>query len=100
MLIDCLTLWLTNRLLGLPNRSAETDAAIESAVGAFLQALATAGGRAVVVSNEVGCGVVPMNALARRFGDLAGSANQRLAEAANDVYWCVAGLPQRIKGMG
>ncbi len=97
LLIDCLTLWITNRLVGLPNRPAETDSAMEEAVGELVRALAAADGRAVVVSNEVGCGIVPANALARRFGDLVGAANQRLAEAANEVYWCVAGLPQQIK---
>ena len=55
-------------------------------------------GRVVVVSNEAGCGIMPVNALARRFGDLLGEANQRLAAAADDGYVCLAGLPLRIKG--
>jgi adenosylcobinamide kinase/adenosylcobinamide-phosphate guanylyltransferase len=44
--------------------------------------------------------MMPMNALARRFGDLLGEANQRLAAVAQDVYWCIAGIPVRIKDAG
>jgi adenosyl cobinamide kinase/adenosyl cobinamide phosphate guanylyltransferase len=51
----------------------------------------------IVVSNEVGCGVMPANELARRFGDLLGEANQRLAARAAEVYGCVAGISYRLK---
>ena len=55
--------------------------------------------RAILVSNEVGLGIVPDNALARSFRDLAGSTHQRLAEICTDVYFVVAGLPMTLKGM-
>jgi adenosylcobinamide kinase/adenosylcobinamide-phosphate guanylyltransferase len=100
VLIDCLTLWITNRLVGLADHAAEDDRAIEQAIDDLARALAAPGCRVVVVSGEVGCGIMPINAVARRFGDLVGLANQRLAEVATEVYWCVAGLPQRIKGPG
>ncbi len=97
LLIDCLTLWLTNRLVGVPGHVEETDEAIDRAVSELVDTMARVSGRLVVVSNETGCGIMPVNALARRFGDLAGSANQQMAEAAAEVHWCVAGIPQRIK---
>jgi adenosylcobinamide kinase/adenosylcobinamide-phosphate guanylyltransferase len=90
LLIDCLTLWLTNRML------AEAD--IEAESGALEAALARRGGVAVLVSNEVGSGIVPDNALARRFADLQGRLNQRLAAHADRVVLVVAGLPLIVKG--
>jgi adenosylcobinamide kinase/adenosylcobinamide-phosphate guanylyltransferase len=90
LLIDCLTLWLTNRML------AEAD--IEAESGALEAALARRGGLAVLVSNEVGSGIVPGNALARRFADLQGRLNQRLAARADRVVLVVAGLPLILKG--
>jgi adenosylcobinamide kinase/adenosylcobinamide-phosphate guanylyltransferase len=90
MLVDCLTLWLTNRML------AEAD--IEAETGRVEAALARRGGVAVLVSNEVGSGVVPDNVLARRFADLQGRLNQRLAARADRVVLVVAGLPLTIKG--
>jgi adenosyl cobinamide kinase/adenosyl cobinamide phosphate guanylyltransferase len=54
----------------------------------------------VVVSHETGCGIIPADPLARRFGDLLGEANQRVSAAADAVYWCVAGIPVAIKGPG
>jgi adenosylcobinamide kinase / adenosylcobinamide-phosphate guanylyltransferase len=92
MLVDCLTLWLTNRLL------AEAD--IEAETGRVETALARRGDLAVLVSNEVGSGIVPENALARRFADLQGRLNQRLAARAGRVVLVVAGLPLIIKGQG
>jgi adenosylcobinamide kinase / adenosylcobinamide-phosphate guanylyltransferase len=90
VLVDCLTLWLTNRLLAEADMEAET-ARLESA-------LARRGGLAVLVSNEVGSGIVPDNALARRFADLQGRLNQRLAARADRVVLVVAGLPLIVKG--
>ncbi len=97
LLLECLSLWLTNLLVGVSDRPALDDDAVRARVGALIDAVATARGTVVVVSNEVGCGIVPANALARRFGDLLGEANQRLAAAATQVFWCVAGIPVRIK---
>jgi adenosylcobinamide kinase/adenosylcobinamide-phosphate guanylyltransferase len=97
VLLDCLPLWLTNLLVGLPGRPALDDAAVGGRVDALLAAARAAAGRVIVVSAEVGCGIMPANALARRFGDLLGAANQRLAADAAEVYACLAGLPLRLK---
>jgi adenosylcobinamide kinase/adenosylcobinamide-phosphate guanylyltransferase len=90
VLVDCLTLWLTNRML------AEADMEIET--HHLEAALARRNGLTVLVSNEVGSGIVPDNALARRFADLQGRLNQRLAARADRVVLVVAGLPLIVKG--
>jgi adenosylcobinamide kinase/adenosylcobinamide-phosphate guanylyltransferase len=92
LLLECVPLWLTNRL------AVCTDVQIRAEVADLVEAVGRAAGRVIVVSNETGCGIMPDNALARRFGDLLGEANQQLAAAAQDVYWCVAGIPVCIKG--
>jgi adenosylcobinamide kinase/adenosylcobinamide-phosphate guanylyltransferase len=97
VLLECLTLWLTNLLVGLPGRPALDDAAVGAAVEQLQETIAAGRGRVIVVSNEVGCGIMPANELARRFGDLLGETNQRLARRATEVYACWAGIPVRIK---
>lgn len=92
VLVDCVTVWLSNVMLA----EADTQAAVDS----LLEALAQARGTMVLVSNEVGLGIVPDNALARRFRDEAGRANQRLAEACDEVVLITAGLPMVLKGRG
>jgi adenosylcobinamide kinase/adenosylcobinamide-phosphate guanylyltransferase len=99
VLVECLTLWMTNRLLGIPGHPAEERPVILDAVEALAVAARDGRGRVIVVSNEVGLGILPANALARRFGDLLGEANQRLAAAAAEVYACWAGIPIRLKGV-
>lgn len=89
LLVDCLTLWLSNLLLG------EHD--IEAATAALLDELATTSASVLLVSNEVGMGIVPENALARRFRDEAGRLNQRVAAAASEVLLVAAGLAIRMK---
>jgi adenosylcobinamide kinase/adenosylcobinamide-phosphate guanylyltransferase len=89
ILVDCLTLWLTNRMLA--------DANLESDCERLEQVLAASRGPWFVVSNEVGLGIVPDNQLARRFRDAAGRLNQRIAARADDVLFMVAGLPMRVK---
>jgi adenosylcobinamide kinase / adenosylcobinamide-phosphate guanylyltransferase len=89
VLVDCLTLWLTNLIL------AEAD--VEGAGTALLAACAEAPGPIVLVGNEVGLGIVPDNALARRFRDAAGRLHQRLASRADRVVFMVAGLPMIVK---
>lgn len=91
ILVDCLTLWITN-LLGA-NRNVAS--AVDELVAA-LEEIDTA--RVILVSNEVGLGIVPDNALARMFRDLAGSAHQRLGESCDHVYFVAAGLPLVLKG--
>jgi adenosylcobinamide kinase/adenosylcobinamide-phosphate guanylyltransferase len=90
VLLDCATLWLSNHLL------AESD--LSQAEEALLQALASCVAPVVVVSNEVGAGIVPDNALARRFRQAQGDLNQRLAAQAGLVVAVMAGLPLVLKG--
>ncbi len=92
LLVDCLTLWLTNLLmLDDPQRlAAERDA--------LLDALAELRGRLLFVSNETGLGVVPMGELSRRYVDEAGWLHQALAERCERVIFTVAGLPMILKG--
>lgn len=90
ILVDCLTLWASNLLLGDADAAAMTDA--------LLRVLAAPAARIVLVANEVGWGIVPDNALARRFRDLAGTINQRVAAVVEHVDLVVAGLPMRVKG--
>lgn len=90
ILIDCVSLWLSNLLL------AKAD--IEDEMKRLDAALIKAQGTTVIVANEVGHGIVPENALARRFRDLQGTLNQRLAARADRVVLMVAGLPLSLKG--
>jgi adenosylcobinamide kinase/adenosylcobinamide-phosphate guanylyltransferase len=90
VLIDCATLWLTNHLLAEHDLAAQTRA--------LLAALAACPAPVVIVSNEVGWGIVPENALARRFRDEQGRLNQRLAAQAQLVVTVIAGLPMVLKG--
>ena len=90
VLVDCLTLWLSNLVLADADIDAESDRLDD--------ALAQASGPVVLVSNEVGSGIVPNNALARRFRDAQGRLNQRIAVRADRVVLMVAGLPLVVKG--
>ena len=89
-MIDCLTIWLSNCML------ANADVAAE--IGRLEEALDRHASPVVLVSNEVGFGIVPDNALARRFRDLQGRLNQRIAARADQVALVVAGLPLMVKG--
>ena len=73
------------------------DDAVGARMDELIEAAAGRVGPLIVVSSEVGCGLIPANALARRFGDVLGDANQRLARAAAEVHVCWAGIPVRIK---
>lgn len=86
---DCLTLWLTNLILG--------DHDIAAASEALLRSVRRTRARLWLVSNEVGLGIVPDNALSRRFRDEAGRLHQALAAEADEVVLLVAGLPLRVK---
>ncbi|ABM62617.1 bifunctional adenosylcobinamide kinase/adenosylcobinamide-phosphate guanylyltransferase [Halorhodospira halophila] len=99
LLVDCLTLWLTNRLVAEdqaagPPPSHET---LEQARSDLVGAVSAAHGHLLLVSNETGLGVMPMNALARRFCDEAGALHQQMAECCERVTWTVAGLAQPLK---
>jgi adenosylcobinamide kinase/adenosylcobinamide-phosphate guanylyltransferase len=89
VLVDCLTLWLANLMEAEGDIGAETER--------LVAALAKAEGAVALVSNEVGGGVVPENALARRFVDAQGVLNQRVAAAVDEVVLIAAGLPLVLK---
>ena len=88
-LVDCLTLWLSNLIYA--ERDWETEGVH------LVQVLGRQSSPVVLVTNEVGLGIVPDNALARRFRDAAGVLNQMIARAADEVELVVAGLPMRVK---
>ncbi len=90
ILVDCLTLWASNLLL------AEIDA--EPYIAGLIEAIGNLRGRIILVANEVGLGIVPDNALARAFRDLAGTINQRVAAASGQVDLIVAGIALPLKG--
>lgn len=93
VLVDCLTMWLTNLLL-----ADRTDAEIENEVEELCKILAKPSCSIVLVANEVGLGIVPESALARRFRDLAGWTNQQVAATCKQVYFVAGGLPMVLKG--
>jgi adenosylcobinamide kinase/adenosylcobinamide-phosphate guanylyltransferase len=97
VLVECLPLWLTNLMGGLPGRTGQEDVPIMARVSALADIALSAPRPVIVVSSEVGCGIVPTNLLARRFADLLGEANQQLAGRAQEVYALLAGIPLRIK---
>lgn len=87
LVIDCLTLWLSNIMLS----------GQEPGFDQFIEIAAESSMQCILVTNEVGCGIVPENELARRFRDLAGILNQKAAARATAVYWMVFGVPLRVK---
>ncbi|HEY6874069.1 MAG TPA: bifunctional adenosylcobinamide kinase/adenosylcobinamide-phosphate guanylyltransferase [Geobacteraceae bacterium] len=92
LLVDCVTLWLTNLLLK------QGDAAALAEVEGLIRLFPGLKTPLILVSNEVGMGIVPENGLARTFRDLAGEANELLARAADEVYVMFSGLPLKLKG--
>ena len=90
VIVDCLTLWLSNYLCQHPE-------SLEAACNELLKAVSSAQGELFLVSNEVGWGIVPENELARRFRDEAGRLHQRLAQCCDQVKLVVAGIPMAIK---
>jgi adenosylcobinamide kinase/adenosylcobinamide-phosphate guanylyltransferase len=94
MVVDCLTIFAANLL----EEEGENDDAIEKRIEALCAALRSVGCSVVLVSNEVGSGVVPAYPLGRRYRDLLGEINQRVAQVADDVVLMVAGLPLALKG--
>lgn len=87
IVVDCLTLWVSNLML------AGRPIPAEELIGAARRSRAAV----IFVTNEVGCGIVPENELARRFRDEAGWLNQAVAAAADEVYWMAFGIPLRVK---
>ncbi|WP_341676012.1 bifunctional adenosylcobinamide kinase/adenosylcobinamide-phosphate guanylyltransferase [Niveibacterium sp. SC-1] len=93
VLVDCLTLWLSNVMLAAGEDTARRDAEIDALLGA----LARVQGRIIVVSNEVGMGLVPDTPLGRAFRDEQGRLNQKVAALARRVVFVAAGLPLLLK---
>lgn len=88
-LVDCLTLWLTNRLLAEADWRSDADA--------LVQTIAAQRAPVILVTNEVGGGIVPENRLARAFRDAAGALNQQVAAVCDEVWLAVAGCPIKVK---
>ena len=86
--VDCLTVWIGNLMYRYGD-----DADVQRAITSFMRALESPPCGIVIVSNEVGMGIVPENAMARRFRDLAGNANQEIARIAEQVVFMVSGIP-------
>lgn len=93
IVIDCLTLWLSNIMHAGLNIKTEIEYLISSLLTLHLSSM-------YIVSNEVGMGIVPENEMARRFRDMAGVLNQKMAEVSDKVYMVVAGIPIKIKDKG
>jgi len=93
ILLDCMTLWLSNLIM-----AGEPESQILSRTEAFIEAIQKIPQSVIIVSNEVGYGIVPVNDIARQFRDIMGTVNQRLAACADVVVWTVVGLPQILKG--
>ncbi|MEJ2038889.1 MAG: bifunctional adenosylcobinamide kinase/adenosylcobinamide-phosphate guanylyltransferase [Desulfosarcinaceae bacterium] len=92
MLVDCLTLWVSNLLVNNPE-----EAAFLNTLDRLGRSIGQPPCPLIFVTNEVGAGIVPENALARRFRDFTGWVNQRVAAACDTVIWMVAGIPVTIK---
>ena len=91
ILVDCLTLWLTNLMMADKN----IEAAIEELVATLVQL--SSDSSVVLVSNEVGQGIVPIDKMAREFRDHAGRLHQEIAVVVQNVWFITAGLPQKLK---
>jgi len=92
IVLDCLTLWLSNL-----QRRRLRDVAVSEATANLLQAIRATRARVVMVSNELGLGLVPATKAVRAFRDLAGRVNQQVAAEADEVYLTISGLPLRLK---
>ncbi len=98
VLLDCLTLFVSNHLLAAGDVPAEEiEAGVDQAICALLTAARSGSATVLIVTNEVGMGLHPMSALGRLFQDIAGRANQQVAAAADEVVFLVSGLPLVLK---
>lgn len=94
VLIDCLTLWISNLLV---NKSMNEKAILKK-ISTLIASCKEIPSRVVMVTNELGMGIVPANRLSRRYRDLVGKANQQIAAEADEVYFLVSGIPMKLKG--
>jgi len=97
VLVDCITLWLSNLLFHYEERQVDAETHILEDVQRLAVTLSGMQTPVIVVSNEVGQSIVPENRLARRFRDIAGQANQLLAAMADEVHIVISGVPLRLK---
>ena len=97
IVVDCLTLWLTNLMMPADPMLALGEAAVANAVDALCAAIAQAAGPVVLVGNEIGLGVIPMGREVRTFVDVLGHLNQQVAATCSRVTFMAAGLPLRLK---
>jgi adenosylcobinamide kinase/adenosylcobinamide-phosphate guanylyltransferase len=93
ILLDCITLWLSNLLMKW-----DDDGRAMEEVGKLIEAFKESQASFIFVSNEVGMGIVPADLLSRRFRDIAGWANQKMAESVDTVIFMVSGIPVFLKG--
>ena len=100
ILVDCLTLYTTNLLLEREADSPDPEIILSKDLADLADYLVDRWPRSVVVTNEVGSGIVPVHRLSRLFRDLQGRVNQLFASKADEVFFCVSGLPLKIKGPG
>ncbi|NTV98362.1 MAG: bifunctional adenosylcobinamide kinase/adenosylcobinamide-phosphate guanylyltransferase [Chlorobiaceae bacterium] len=92
VLLDCLTVWAGNLM-----HHFESEDKIDRCIGAFVDSLSSLQCDIVLVSNEVGMGIVPENAMARKFRDIAGIINQKVASIADEAYFLCSGIPLKLK---
>ncbi|MBU2703012.1 adenosylcobinamide kinase/adenosylcobinamide-phosphate guanylyltransferase [Sporomusaceae bacterium BoRhaA] len=102
ILFDCLTLYLTNLLLAADESACDEEQLMHifDQIDKLLAACREGNKTVILVTNEVGMGIVPENALARKYRDWAGWVNQKVAQAADEVYFVVSGIPVEIKSLG
>lgn len=98
VLLDCLTLWISNLLFEAEEPEYYSEAMVAELAGELLAAARNRPGAVIIVTNEVGLGIVPENPLARRYRDLVGRCNQTIAAGADRVDLVVCGIPMTIKG--
>lgn len=98
ILLDCLTFWAANAMAMEVNTGVDCKAFLQEQVRRLYAGTRDRNFRILMVSNEVGMGIVPDNALARKFRDLVGDMHQMIAEVADEVWFVMAGIPQKIKG--
>ncbi len=97
IVLDCLTIWVSN-LLTRQNDEKTIETELERFITALNLFRDTFDSQLIIVSNEIGMGIVPDNTLSRRFRDMAGVLNQKVADIADEAYLAVSGLPLKIKG--
>ncbi len=90
-LVDCMTLWMSNLMM------TTDDDGIVDMVNDFINTVRTFNAHVIIISNEVGYGIIPENKVARRFIDLSGKVNQMIAQGSDDVFLMTAGIGQKIK---